>query len=65
MDARCINALAETVASKQAFRDAFARGQRCVVRNRRVFRAVIAAADRPALSTSSPSPSHRIRDNAA
>jgi putative SOS response-associated peptidase YedK len=29
--ARCINAMAETVASKPAFRDAFARGQRCIV----------------------------------
>jgi len=31
MGARCINAMAETVASKPAFRDAFARGQRCIV----------------------------------
>jgi len=29
--ARCINAMAETVASKPAFRDAFSRGQRCIV----------------------------------
>jgi putative SOS response-associated peptidase YedK len=29
--ARCINAMAETVATKPAFRDAFARGQRCIV----------------------------------
>ena len=29
--ARCINAMAETVASKPAFRDPFARGQRCIV----------------------------------
>jgi putative SOS response-associated peptidase YedK len=29
--ARCINAMAETVTSKPAFRDAFARGQRCIV----------------------------------
>src|SRR5229473_7900383 len=29
--ARCINAMAETVAIKPAFRDAFARGQRCIV----------------------------------
>jgi len=29
--ARCINAMAETVATKSAFRDAFARGQRCIV----------------------------------
>jgi putative SOS response-associated peptidase YedK len=28
---RCINAMAETVASKPAFRDAFHRGQRCLV----------------------------------
>jgi putative SOS response-associated peptidase YedK len=28
---RCINAMAETVATKPAFRDAFARGQRCIV----------------------------------
>jgi putative SOS response-associated peptidase YedK len=28
--ARCINAMAETVASKPAFRDAFVRGQRCI-----------------------------------
>lgn len=28
---RCINAMAETVASKPAFRDAFKRGQRCLV----------------------------------
>src|SRR5439155_21008114 len=28
---RCINAMAETVASRPAFRDAFARGQRCIV----------------------------------
>ena len=31
MGVRCINAMAETVASKPAFRDAFARGQRCIV----------------------------------
>src|ERR1051326_7766730 len=31
MGARCINAMAETVATKPAFRDAFARGQRCLV----------------------------------
>jgi putative SOS response-associated peptidase YedK len=31
MGARCINAMAETVTSKPAFRDAFARGQRCIV----------------------------------
>jgi len=31
MGARCINAMAETVATKPAFRDAFARGQRCIV----------------------------------
>jgi putative SOS response-associated peptidase YedK len=31
MGARCINAMAETVASKPAFRDPFARGQRCIV----------------------------------
>ena len=29
--ARCINAMAETVATKPAFRDAFARRQRCIV----------------------------------
>ena len=29
--ARCINAMAETVAAKPAFRDAFARRQRCIV----------------------------------
>ena len=29
--ARCINAMAETVAMKPALRDAFARGQRCIV----------------------------------
>src|SRR3954471_6198889 len=29
--ARCINAMAETIASKPAFRDAFNRGQRCIV----------------------------------
>src|SRR5437868_6563105 len=29
--ARCINAMAETVATKPAFRDAFKRGQRCIV----------------------------------
>ena|SRR5437660_8655753 len=29
--ARCINAVAETVATKPAFRDAFARRQRCIV----------------------------------
>jgi len=29
--ARCINAMAETVATKPAFRDAFNRGQRCIV----------------------------------
>ena len=29
--AGCINAMAETVASKPAFRDAFGRGQRCIV----------------------------------
>jgi putative SOS response-associated peptidase YedK len=29
--ARCINAMSETVASKPAFRDPFARGQRCIV----------------------------------
>ena len=29
--ARCINAMAETVATKPAFRDAFHRGQRCLV----------------------------------
>lgn len=29
--ARCINAMAETVASKPAFREPFARGQRCIV----------------------------------
>jgi putative SOS response-associated peptidase YedK len=29
--ARCINAMAETVAAKPAFRDAFKRGQRCIV----------------------------------
>jgi putative SOS response-associated peptidase YedK len=29
--ARCINAMAETVATKPVFRDAFARGQRCIV----------------------------------
>ena len=28
---RCINAMAETVASKPAFRDPFKRGQRCIV----------------------------------
>src|SRR5438067_5842478 len=28
---QCINAMAETVATKPAFRDAFARGQRCIV----------------------------------
>ena len=31
ISARCINAMAETVATKPAFRDAFARGQRCIV----------------------------------
>jgi len=31
MGARCINAMAETVASKPAFRDPFARAQRCIV----------------------------------
>jgi putative SOS response-associated peptidase YedK len=31
MGAPCINAMAETVAAKPAFRDAFARGQRCIV----------------------------------
>jgi putative SOS response-associated peptidase YedK len=31
MGARCINAMAETVTAKPAFRDAFARGQRCIV----------------------------------
>jgi putative SOS response-associated peptidase YedK len=31
MGARCINAMAETVATKPAFRDAFSRGQRCIV----------------------------------
>src|SRR5947208_6693867 len=31
MGARCINAMAETVATKPAFRDAFTRGQRCLV----------------------------------
>ena len=31
MGARCINAMAETVATKPAFRDTFARGQRCIV----------------------------------
>jgi putative SOS response-associated peptidase YedK len=31
MGARCINAMSETVASKPAFRDPFARGQRCIV----------------------------------
>src|SRR5947207_1917371 len=31
MGARCINAMAETVATKPAFRDAFAQGQRCIV----------------------------------
>jgi len=31
MGVRCINAMAETVASKPAFRDAFAHGQRCIV----------------------------------
>ena len=31
MGARCINAMAETVGSKPAFRDDFARGQRCIV----------------------------------
>src|SRR5712671_355430 len=31
MGVRCINAMAETVASKPACRDAFARGQRCIV----------------------------------
>jgi len=29
--AHCINAMAETIATKPAFRDAFARGQRCIV----------------------------------
>ena len=31
MGARCINAMAETVATKPSFRDAFARGQRCIL----------------------------------
>ena len=31
MGSRCINAMAETVAAKPAFRDAFARGQRCIM----------------------------------
>src|SRR5258707_13092471 len=31
MGARCINAMSQTVATKPAFRDAFARGQRCIV----------------------------------
>ena len=31
MGARCINAMAETVATKTAFRDAFARGQRYII----------------------------------
>ena len=31
MGTRCINAMAETVASKPAFRDPFARSQRCIV----------------------------------
>jgi putative SOS response-associated peptidase YedK len=31
MGPRCINAVAETVASKPAFRDPFNRGQRCIV----------------------------------
>ena len=31
MGARCINAMAETVATKPAFRDAFKRGQRCIL----------------------------------
>jgi putative SOS response-associated peptidase YedK len=31
MGARCINAMAETVATKPAFRDAFNRSQRCLV----------------------------------
>ncbi|HET9848690.1 MAG TPA: SOS response-associated peptidase [Candidatus Dormibacteraeota bacterium] len=31
MGVRCINAMAETIATKPAFRDAFARGQRCIV----------------------------------
>ena len=35
--ARCINAMAETVATKPAFRDAFARAQRCIVAGRWVL----------------------------
>ena len=31
MGARCINAMAETVTTKPAFRDAFSHGQRCIV----------------------------------
>ena len=37
MGARCINAMAETVAAKPVFRDAFARRQRCIVAGRCVL----------------------------
>jgi len=36
--ARCINAMAETVATKPPFRDAFPRRQRCIVPARRFLR---------------------------